>query len=141
MCTVSPPAAALPVSAGVFSWIHSSASGTPSSRWRARSALDVVCGERGLAQPRAGVPGPPGTLAHEQRERTDLLGTGVPARGGVEVALDLLQQVHEGTAFTLTQLLASGPTRSARGSPNSAAISRRRSRWMSSQSPATPRRQ
>ena len=45
------------------------------------------------------------------------------------------------TALTLTQLFTSGPTRSATGSPKSAAISARRSSAMSSQSPATPRRQ
>ena len=54
---------------------------------------------------------------------------------------ELLRHQPESSGRRLTQLFTSGPRRSARGAPNSASISPRRSSSISSQSPATPSRQ
>ena len=92
-CSTSSPAArAAPASDGVVSCTHSSASRTPSSRWRARSAATSSAPTSALEpEPRAPVEAPR-DARDEQRQRAVLLDVGRRPRRRVEVRLDPLQQ-------------------------------------------------
>ena len=105
-CTFSPRARATVEQARArASSIHSNASGTPSSRWRARTAAMSSCARHARARDRPRVVGPAGALLDEQPQRAVVLDARRRPRDGVAVRVDALQQRAQLDAFEPAAIL------------------------------------